>query len=182
MRRYHMLAVIGLAAGGLLTSAWAGDFTPEEQRGKQLYREGVGADGTSPMATIGQGSVTLSATKVPCASCHGPDGLGRPEAGVIPSNITWTHLTKPYGLRHDNGRSHPPYTPAAFVRAVTSGIDPAGNALDPAMPRYTLNEQAAHDLAAYLKRLGTDSDQGVGEKEVVVAAVVPSGGRACRGR
>ena len=45
------------------------------------------------------------------------------------------------------------------------------------MPRYTLNEQAAHDLAAYLKRLGTDSDKGVGEKEVVVAAVVPSGGR-----
>jgi ABC-type branched-subunit amino acid transport system substrate-binding protein len=177
VRRYHLLAAIGLAAGGLLTSAWAGDFTPAEQRGKQLYVEGVGPDGTSPMATIGQGSVTLSATKVPCASCHGPDGLGRPEAGVIPSNITWANLTKPYGLRHDNGRSHPPYTPDAFVRAVTTGIDPAGNALDAVMPRYTLNEQAAHDLATYLKRLGTDSEKGVGEKEVVVAAVVPTGGR-----
>ena len=177
MRRCYMLAAIGLAVGGLLTSARAGDFTPEEQRGKQLYREGVGADGSSPMTTIGQGSVSLSATKVPCVSCHGSDGLGRPEAGVIPSNITWPHLTKPYGLRHDNGRSHPPYTPAAFITAVTTGIDPAGNALDPAMPRYALNEQAAHDLAAYLKRLGTDSDKGVGEKEVVVAAIVPSGGR-----
>lgn len=177
MRRYHMLAAIGLAVGGLLTSAWAGDFTPEEQRGKQLYREGVAADGTSPLATIGQGSLTLPAMRVPCASCHGPDALGRPEAGVVPSNITWANLTKPYGLYHDNGRSHPPYTPDAFIAAVTTGIDPAGNALDPAMPRYTLNEQAAHDLLAYLKRLGTDNDKGVGENEVVVAAVVPSGGR-----
>ena len=48
MRRYHMLPAIGLAVGGLLTSAWAGDFTPEEQRGKQLYREGVAADGSEP--------------------------------------------------------------------------------------------------------------------------------------
>jgi len=60
---------------------------------------------------------------------------------------------------------------------VTFGVDPAGNALDPAMPRYTLNEQAAHDLVAYLKRLGRDSDQGVGEKQIIIAAVVPTGGR-----
>ena len=118
--RCHLPAAIGLAVGGLLTAAWAGDFTPEEQRGRQLYREGVAADGTSLTATLGQGSLTLPATKVPCASCHGPDGLGRPEAGVVPSNITWANLTKPYGLRHDNGRSHPPYTADAIIRAVTS--------------------------------------------------------------
>ena len=52
------------------------DFTPEEQRGKQLYREGVGADGSSPMATIGQGSVTLSATKVPAHPATGLMGSG----------------------------------------------------------------------------------------------------------
>ena len=169
--------VIGLAVPGLITPAWAGDLAPQEQRGKQFYSEGVAADGTTVTATLGQGSLTLPATRVPCASCHGPDGLGRPEAGVIPSNITWANLTKPYGLRHDNGRSHPPYTADTIIRAVTSGVDPAGNALDPAMPRYTLSDKSAHDLVAHLKRLGTDREHGVGENEIVVAAVVPTGGR-----
>lgn len=168
--------VIGLAVAGLMIPAWAGDLAPQEQRGKRLYREGVAADGTSVTAILGQGSLTLPATRVPCASCHGPDGLGRPDAGVLPSNITWANLTKPYGLRHDNGRSHPPYTADAIIRAVTSGVDPAGNALDPSMPRYALNDQAAHDLLAYLKRLGGDRDHGVGPKEIVVAAVAPTGG------
>jgi ABC-type branched-subunit amino acid transport system substrate-binding protein len=177
VRRYHLLAPIGLAVAGLLTSARAGDFTPEEQRGKQLYREGIAADGTSVMATLGQGSLTLPATRVPCTSCHGTDARGRPEAGVVPSNITWANLTKPYGLRHDNGRSHPPYTADAIIRAVTSGIDPAGNVLDPAMPRYTLGDTSAHDLIAYLKRVATDSELGVGENEIIVAAVVPTTGR-----
>jgi ABC-type branched-subunit amino acid transport system substrate-binding protein len=171
------VAAIGLAVAGLLTSAGAGDFTPEEQRGKQLYREGIAADGTSVMATLGQGSLTLPATRVPCASCHGTDARGRPEAGVVPSNITWANLIKSYGLRHDNGRSHPPYTADTIIRAVTSGIDPAGNVLDPAMPRYTLGDTSAHDLVAYLKRVATDSEHGVGEKEIIVATVVPTTGR-----
>jgi ABC-type branched-subunit amino acid transport system substrate-binding protein len=174
--RRHLQTVIGLAVAGLITTAWADDFTPEEQRGKRLYIEGVAADGTSVMATLGQGSLRVPGTKVPCVSCHGSDGLGRPDAGVVPSNITWANLTKPYGLRHDNGRSHPPYTADAILRAVTAGVDPAGNALHLAMPRYALDGTAQHDLVAYLKRLGSDSDQDIGGNEIVVAAVVPAGG------
>jgi len=174
--RRHLWMVIGFAVAGLVTPGWGGDFTPQEQRGERLYREGVAADGTSVTATVGQGALRLPGTKVPCMSCHGPDGLGRPDAGVVPSNITWANLTKPYGLRHDNGRSHPPYTADAVVRAVTAGIDPAGNALDLAMPRYSLDDAATHDLVAYIKRLGSDRDQGVGSKEIVIAAIVPAGG------
>jgi ABC-type branched-subunit amino acid transport system substrate-binding protein len=174
MWRCRVLTVTALAAAGLITPAWAGDLAPQEELGKKLYLEGVAADGTSIMATLG--AVTLPATKVPCASCHGSDGLGRPDAGVIPSNITWGNLTKPYGLRHANGRSHPPYSVDTIIRAVTSGLDPAGNALDPAMPRYTLSAKAAHDLVAHLKRLGNDSERGVSEREIVIAAVVPTGG------
>jgi ABC-type branched-subunit amino acid transport system substrate-binding protein len=176
VRRCLLGTIIGLAVGGLTTPGWTVDFTPQEQRGKRLYHEGVAADGTSITATLGQRSLRLPGRRVPCASCHGPDGLGRPDAAVVPSDITWANLTKPYGLRHDNGRSHPPYTADAIARAVTEGVDPAGNALDPAMPRYTLDGTATHDLVAYLKRLGSDSDQGVGSKEIVVAAVVPSDG------
>src|SRR5262249_31985318 len=115
-------------------------------------------------------------TRVPCVSCIGPDGLGRLDAGVVPSDICWANLTKPYGLRHDNGRAHPAYTADAIMRAVTTGVDPAGNSLDQAMPRYTLDGTATRDLVAYLKRLGSDSDQGAGSKEIVIGAVVPSGG------
>src|SRR5262245_13026388 len=152
--RRHLRIVIGFAVAGLITPGWSGDFTSQEQRGERLYREGAAADGTSVMATIGQGALRFPGTKVPCVSCHGPDGLGRPDAGVVPSNITWANLTKPYGLRHDNGRSHPPYTADAVVRAVTAGVDPAGNALDLAVPRYSLDDAPTHDLLAYIKRLG----------------------------
>lgn len=177
MGRCFLPAVVGLAVAGAILPGWADDLTPQQRRGKQLYRDGIAANGTSVTATLGQGSLTLPGAKVPCASCHGPDGLGRPDAGVVPSNITWTNLTKPYGLRHDNGRSHPPYTADALIRAVTAGVDPAGNALDPAMPRYALDGAAAHDLVAYLQRLGSESDQGVATREIVVAAVVPTRGR-----
>ena len=170
------MMAIGLAAAGLITSAGADDLASREERGKKLYREGVTADETTTTATLGLGSVTLPATKVPCASCHGSDGVGRPDAGVIPTNITWANLTKPYGLRHGNGRSHPPYTVDTIIRAVTSGVDPAGNALDPAMPRYRLSDKSAHDLVAHLQRLGTDGEHGVSEKEIAVAAVIPTDG------
>src|SRR5262249_5136941 len=124
------------------------------------------------------GSLGVPGTRVPCASCHGRDGLGRPDAGVVPSDITWANLTKPYGLRHDNGRTHPAYTADAGIKAVTAGVGPAGKGLDAAMPRYTLDEAAAHDLLAYLKRVGDDVDQGVGASEVVVATVLPAGGQS----
>ena len=170
-------AVVGLAVAGLTLPGRADDLAPPEKRGKQIYRDGVAADGTGVSATLGPGALTLPAAKVPCASCHGPDGLGRPDAGVVPSDITWANLTKPYGLRHANGRSHRAYTADALITAVTAGVDPAGNALDPAMPRYTLDGPAAHDLVAYLKRLGSESDQGVGSQEIIIAAVVPTSGR-----
>src|SRR5215510_8563836 len=158
----QLVALIVLVLAGMTTLASAADLTPSEQRGRALYREGVAADAVSALA----GSLSVPGTRVPCASCHGRDGLGRPDAGVVPSDITWANLTKPYGLRHDNGRSHPPYTADAIIAAITAGIDPAGNTLDPAMPRYTLDEGAAQALLAYLKRLGDDNERGISDGEI----------------
>jgi ABC-type branched-subunit amino acid transport system substrate-binding protein len=175
--RHALPAVVLLALAGSTLPGWADELAPPEKRGKQIYRDGIAADGTRVTATLGHGVLMLPGAKAPCASCHGPDGLGRPDAGLVPSNITWANLTKPYGLLHANGRSHPPYTADALITAVTAGVDPAGNALDPAMPRYTLSGPAAHDLVAYLKRLGRESDPGVGSRDIIVAAVVPTSGR-----
>src|SRR5262245_32415817 len=168
--------VVTVVLTSVMTSALAGDRTRQEQDGKRFYRQGITEGAQSVTASIGQAPLILTAQKIPCASCHGQDGLGRPEAGVAPTNITWSNLTKPYGLRHDNGRSHPPYSFDTLIRAVTDGVDPAGNALDPAMPRYTLNSSVARDLVAYLQRLGTDSDQGVTSSEIAVATIVPADG------
>src|SRR4029453_12323477 len=82
VRRCQLPAVIGLAVAELVTVAWAGNLTPQEQRGRQLYRDGVAGGGRSVAAPLGPGSLTLPATRVPCASCHGPDGVGQPDAGV----------------------------------------------------------------------------------------------------
>src|SRR5690606_33092515 len=102
--RALMLTVLALVLAG---PAHADDPASQEERGKRLYDKGEAAAGARVTAAVGQTSVVIPATRVPCASCHGSDGRGRPDAGVIPSNITWANLTKPYGLRHANGRSHP---------------------------------------------------------------------------
>jgi ABC-type branched-subunit amino acid transport system substrate-binding protein len=173
MRGAAILALVLAMLGG---GAFAAELTPEQRRGKRLYVEGLLADGRAPGAAIGSDGFVLRGRAMPCASCHGPDGLGRPEGDAVPSNVTWFNLTKPYGQVHDNGRRHGPYDEAAVIAAVTGGVDPAGNELHTAMPRYRLDAEAARDLVAYLKLLGSESDHGVREDRVVIGTLVPRGG------
>jgi len=48
---------------------------------------------------------------------------------------------------------HPAYTDATIKRAVTQGLDPAGEPPDWTMPRWHLTDQDWTDLLAYLKTL-----------------------------
>ena len=80
------------------------ELTPQEKRGQQIYLRGTSPSGQEITAVLG-GGTTVPASAMPCANCHGSDGLGRAEGGVIPSNITWEALTKPYGAE-TNGRRH----------------------------------------------------------------------------
>jgi len=48
---------------------------------------------------------------------------------------------------------HPPYTDALIMRAITQGLDPAGEPLDWTMPRWQMSEADLTDLLAYLKTL-----------------------------
>jgi hypothetical protein len=66
---------------------------------------------------------------VACGNCHGADGQGRPEGGVLPLAIGWEELTKPYGHAHAS-RRHGAFDERSFARAVNEGLDPAGNRLD----------------------------------------------------
>ncbi len=169
--RWVLILLAGLPAFQL-----AAELTPSEARGKQIYHEGSSPAGSDITAVIGDAGTEVSAAIMPCGSCHGADGRGRPEGGVSPSDLTWPALTKPYRVERADGRQHPPYTQRLLVRAITMGLDPAGNSLHVAMPRYRLTHQDVGDLVAYLKRLDSDLDPGLTDTSITLATQLPRDG------
>lgn len=185
-RRGALRWAAGAMFGALLplaAAAGGGPLSPSELAGKRLYHEGVAASGATVLAQVGPQGAPVPATILPCVNCHGADGLGRPEGGIRPPAITWAELSKPYGHHHDpagggSGRVHPAFDAASFARAVQSGVDPAGNRLDPAMPRYTMAASDVRDLVAYLKRIADDLDPGLLAGRVRVALLTQGDGGA----
>ena len=149
---------------------------PRETRGKQIYLQGTSPSGKEIRAYIGDEQLEVPGSTMPCASCHGQTGQGLPEGGVIPSNITWETLTKPYGLTHASGRKHPPYTSRAVELALTRGLDPAGNKLLPVMPRYAMSPEDMADLILYLGVVGKDLDPGLTDSSITIGTVLPAKG------
>lgn len=152
------------------------ELAARQGRGRQIYREGTSRSGTQVLAYIGESSLEVPGSTIPCAGCHGIDGRGKPEGGINPSNVTWDFLTKPYGLKHVSGRQHPPYTERGLELAITRGIDPGGNKLLQAMPRYVMSREDLADLVAYLQVLGNDSVPGVSDNRIVIGTLVPDSG------
>ncbi|MCX7948668.1 MAG: ABC transporter substrate-binding protein [Treponemataceae bacterium] len=114
---------------------------------------------------------------MPCVNCHGRNGLGRPSSGIYPSNITYRELSKPYPVRQMDGRQRPAYNEETLGRAITQGVDPAGNRLNPAMPTYSMGEEELKALIAYLKRLGSEQDPGISDTRIRVGTFLPEKGR-----
>src|ERR1051325_7500644 len=151
-----LLCILSLFAATLvITSAHAQSerrpLTPEEKRGKALYLRGESASGKEITAILND--IDVPASTLSCAGCHGARGEGKTEGGVTAGNLTWANLTKPYGHTHPTGRKHGPFDEAAFVRAVSTGVDPAGNTMLAAMPHYQMAPDDLADLVAYLKRI-----------------------------
>lgn len=161
---------------GLSVGARGEPLSPSESAGKRLYREGLSASGEALMARVGAADILLPASAMPCANCHGADGLGRSEGGVRPPDITWPRLSGPYGQRQINGRDYPAYSDAALARAVQEGRDPANNRLDPAMPRFVLSMADQRNLGDYLKRLADERDPGLEPERLLLGSLVPGSG------
>jgi len=149
-------------------------LTEQERRGKQVYLRGEGAAGREIVAVVGE--IDVPGSTVTCAGCHGAGGEGKTEGGVTAGNLTWSNLLKPYGHTHPSGRKHGPFTESSFIRAVTGGVDPDGNEMLVAMPRYRLAPEDMADLIAYLKRIEFDRDPGLTENSIKVGAVIPATG------
>ncbi len=176
MRTLHVGALL-LMFGWVAATADGSELTPNEAHGKQIYTSGTSPSGAEISAHMGVGGFPLPASVMPCASCHGPDGRGRPEGGVIPSDVTWGHLTRSYGHEHSYGREHPAYTEATVARAINHGLDPAGGRLEIAMPLYNMEPDDLDALVAYLKRIETDYDPGITPDSIRLATLLPSSGR-----
>ncbi|PTT59857.1 branched-chain amino acid ABC transporter substrate-binding protein, partial [Pseudomonas sp. HMWF007] len=156
--------------------ASAAPLTPEEAAGKRLYRQGLSASGEAIMARVGAADVLLPATSLPCANCHGADGLGRPEGGVRPPELNWARLTSTYGQQQVNGRSYPAYSESSLATAIEQGRDPGHNRLDPSMPRFLLSMKDQRNLTAYLKRLADERDPGLDAETLHLGTLLPSQG------
>jgi len=161
---------------GMAPFASALDLTEHEQAGKRLYREGVSSSDVQLQARVGASDISVPASVLPCASCHGNDGRGRAEGGVRPPNLDWQRLAQGQGAREANGRSYPAYTERSLARAIQHGVDPAGNRLDPAMPRFELTMADQRNLTAYLKRLAEERDPGIEEGVLRLGTLLPVSG------
>ena len=172
---YRVLLCIGIflqAYLGVRGQLPGTDLSASEWRGKQIFLAGKGG---APIVAVISG-VDVPATVLPCGSCHGSNGKGNSEGGVQPSDIRWESLIRSYQEVNKEGRKHPPYTEISLKKAVTLGIDPAGNALNKNMPRYKISLADMADLVAYLKRVGNDLDEGLSVEQVKIACLLPPGG------
>ncbi len=168
------VALLLISGAGSLPGQIA-SWSDGELRGKSIYRTGRSPANGEIRALIGGGSTEVDGTLMPCVNCHGIDGRGRPESGVVPSSLRWADLTRPYEVLDSAGRRRGPYDQHLLVRAITLGIDSSGNRLGPGMPRFSLSKDDAADLIAYLGKLSADSDPGMTASSVDIGIVLPSG-------
>lgn len=162
IRQVSGIAILCLA--GLGTAGMAGgegqaiDPSPvlHLQNGARIYHEGLTAQGRVIQNSHGMEGVG-------CAMCHGEDGRGGTMHGMFAPNITLSFLTDPKGYQDPRGRKRPPYNQETVKAAIVAGIDSAGHALDPEMPRWNgLTPKDLDDLIKYLEALGRPRDGGPG--------------------
>ena len=143
--------------------------------GQRLFHSAVATDGTLLQGTLFGGESRLQGQAAACAGCHGSDGQGRIDAGVPVPDIRWDALTRER-TPLPGGAARPAYDELSLMRALRSGVDPAGRRLAAAMPRFEITPRQAAQLVGYLRRVGTAGDQapGVTDSELRVAIVVRS--------
>lgn len=149
-------------------------LTASERRGKQIYLRGESSSGSKITTMLGDFDVPAST--VTCGGCHGLRGEGKTEGGVTAGNLTWTNLVKSYGHIHPSGRKHGPFDEKLFTRSLVQGVDPAGNQLAVAMPRFEMSPEDIADLVAYLKRVDMEREPGLTEATITVGTILPKHG------
>jgi ABC-type branched-subunit amino acid transport system substrate-binding protein len=159
--------------------ALAGELSPAEARGKAIYTEGVSPRGR-PLTAELVGGLELPGEHNPCGRCHGVDGRGGVEGGILMPNVRWEHLSAPYGVPTYLGGTRPPYTEETLRRSIRDGLDSAGNPFDELMPRYAIDDEDLADLVAYLKAIGAEEAPGTSAQAIRIGALLPLSGPLAR--
>ncbi|MFT5721330.1 MAG: cytochrome c oxidase subunit 2 [Motiliproteus sp.] len=124
--------------------------------GERIYFTGIGRDGL-PIETSG-GNMHQSMHTGGCVACHGADRQGGqrmyPFFWIQAPPLTPKALFGEHNVAHGD---HGSYSSASLQRAIREGIEPSGDVLDSAMPRWTMAEQDLSDLVDYL---GAKQDSG----------------------
>lgn len=169
----RVLLAAAVLAGVFAVAAQAG-LDDARRRGKRIYMKGTGRHKISAVL-LGAG-IRAPGAGFPCIGCHLAGGTGQLEGGIQSSDITWFTLTKEYSGKRPSGRAHPPYDGESLMTAIASGLDPAGNELDPAHPRYEMEREDLVDLVAYIQVMDRAPVPGVTDDEVRVGILLPEHG------
>ncbi len=153
--------------------------------GQRIYREGIGADGR-PLISLAAANTPLAGKPVACEKCHRRSGFGGTEGQLTIRPITAPALTgqqevvlhAPRVKAQLGTRTRPPYAQALIARAIATGVDAAGQPLDPLMPRYQLDAREMKAITAYLLTLSAQPSPGVDEREIHFATVIQPGASA----
>jgi mono/diheme cytochrome c family protein len=161
------------AADVAATSAPVDPAAEAIRHGRRLYRVGALREFGELSARV-SGQVEISGPLASCARCHGTDGAGGREAGLVAPPLRWDALTTARPAA-DGLPARPAYDERTLLDAVRRGHDPLGRPLSVAMPRFALGPREAADLVAYLRVVGTPADRapGVSDTQVTFATALP---------
>lgn len=187
---FLMLLVAPLPAASEMSSGpgpLLKDLAPADiiRLGENMYRNGILPSG-EPVRAVVQDDVPVDGTMFTCSNCHMRSGVGSIEGTIItpPTNGPELYRPKKPGARHSEEHElrrpvpfmtpheRPAYTDESLGHALASGIDPAGNVLDPIMPRYLLEPRDLAIMVSYLKHLSAEHSPGSSEDTLDFATFV----------
>jgi hypothetical protein len=149
---HRVWLVSGIAALLTLVTACGLGQRSFSSNGERIFFTGTNSRGER-ISYDGGPRMMMGMMRMSCADCHGSDGQGRRTMMFTTPNITYLNLTDPQGMLEPDGERGHTFTDADIKRAITEGLDPHGEPLDPLMPRWRMDDQDLNDLIDYLKTL-----------------------------
>ena len=149
--------------------------------GRQLYREGLHADGQPLTGTRLKGQIRVSGAAAACVLCHRRSGLGAVEGTTQVAPITGRYLfdqdrravvNMNLRARKSFNQRHQPYDIETLAAAIRAGRHESGRTLDPLMPQYAMSDAEVVAVASYLRRLSNTWAVGVTDQAVRMATVI----------
>lgn len=163
MKIIFLMSVLLLAScnGGIYHGPSKGSLNPAAYitNGERIYFSGINAAGIQINSNSGDSHMDMHRQMHGggCASCHGSDREGQrlwPRFWVKAPALTADALfgADAHKSGSDGHGDHGSYDDDSLRRAITSGVDPSGEHLDQAMPRWAMSRSDLDDLVTFLKQ------------------------------